>query len=274
MKTLASLLMVVVLGYAAIVLLVFVFQSRLVYFPQIGRDTTVTPAVVRLDFEDVWLKSEPDVIIHGWYVPRRDAKGAVLFFHGNAGSIGLRLDWLRMFHDLGYATLIVDYRGYGRSRGEPSEPGTYADATAAWEHLTRVRGFVPGDIVIAGESLGAAVAAELAARNAPRALILQSTFTSIPDLAAEVYRFLPVRWISRYDYATKARLERIGAPVLIAHSPQDELIPYRHGQALFAAAREPKHFLVLGGGHNDSYLFMRREWIAEVDAFLHRYERR
>lgn len=274
MKTLATLIIVLALAYGAIVLFVYVFQARLLYFPQVAREVNLTPARIGLAYEDVWLKSAPGIDIHGWYVPHPRARGTVLFFHGNAGSIALRLDWLRMFHDLSYAMLIVDYRGYGQSRGEPSEEGTYADATAAWAHLTHTRKVGPEDIVIVGESLGGAVAAELASRTTPRAVILQSTFVSIPELAGEIYRFLPVRQISRHDYDTRSRMARISSPVLIAHSPQDELIPYRHGRELFERAREPKHFIELSGGHNEGFLFVRAAWVAEVDAFLRRFEPR
>lgn len=273
MKTLAILAAVLMLAYGAIVLFVYLFQARLLYFPQVAREVTLTPERIGLAYEDVWLSSAPDVDIHAWYVPHPRAHGTVLFFHGNAGSIALRLDWLRMFHDLGYAVLMIDYRGYGRSAGEPTEQGTYADATAAWKHLVDTRGTAPADIVIVGESLGGAVTAELASRTTPRAVILQSTFTSIPALAGEIYRFLPVRWISRHDYDTRSRIARIYAPVLIAHSPQDELIPYRHGRELFELAREPKHFIELAGGHNQGFLFVRPAWVAEVGAFLRRFER-
>lgn len=272
-KTLVSLIAVAALAYLALTLFVFFFQARLVYFPQVGRDLVSTPGAVGLAYEDVWLDSAPGVKIHGWFVPHRAAKGTVLFFHGNAGSIALRLDWLRMFHDLGYAAFMVDYRGYGRSSGEPSETGTYEDASASWDHVTAVRGVAPKDIVIAGESLGAAIATELAARRAPRALVIQSTFTSVPDLASELYRFLPVRWISRFQYDTGSRIAHVSAPVLIAHSPADEIIPFRHGRVLFERAREPKVFVELAGGHNEGFLFARRAWVDALDAFLRRWER-
>lgn len=273
MKTVAVLVAVALLAYAALALLVFFAQARLIYYPQIGRDVTTTPRAVGLTYEDVWLESSPTVKIHGWFVPHRAAKGTVLFFHGNAGSIALRLDWLRMFHALGYAVLIVDYQGYGRSAGEPSEQGTYADASAAWNYVTRVRAVPAKDVVIAGESLGAAVAAELAARTAPRALVIQSTFTSVPDLAAELYRFLPMRWLSRFDYDTRSRIARVSAPVLVAHSPADEIIPFHHGKMLYESARAPKVFVELAGGHNEGYIFMRREWVEVLDDFLRRSER-
>lgn len=261
------------LGYAALVLLVFVFQARLIYFPEMGRNVPATPLAIGLPFEEVWLEAAPDVRLHGWFVPRSDAKGVALIFPGNAGSIGLRLDWLRMFHDLGYASLIVDYRGYGRSTGAPSEQGTYDDASAAWDHLTRTRGWQPGDVVIVGESLGGAIAAELAARTAPRALVIQSAFTSVPDLAGQIYWFLPVRLISRFSYDTRSYVRSVTAPILIAHSPEDEIIPFTHGRALFEQASEPKAFVELRGGHNEGFLFVRREWVEALGAFLRRLER-
>lgn len=272
MKTAATLLLLAAGAYAALALAIYLFQARLVYFPQIARDVTTTPRVIGLAYEEVWLESAPGVRIHGWFVPRAAPKGTVVFFHGNAGSIGLRVDWLRMFHDLGYAALVVDYRGYGRSEGEPSERGTYEDATAAWDHLVRTRGVAPGDIVIVGESLGGAIAAELAARTSPRALVIQSTFTSVPDLAAELYPFLPVRWLSRFRYDTRERLARVSAPVFVAHSPDDELIPFRHGQALHASAREPKTFLALAGGHNEAFIFVRPAWVGALAEFLRAHE--
>jgi fermentation-respiration switch protein FrsA (DUF1100 family) len=128
------------------------------------------------------------------------------------------------------------------------------------------------DIVVFGESLGGAVASWLAVRHAPRAVILASTFSSVPDLGAEVYPFLPVRLISRIDYDNRANLRAVRAPVLIAHSREDDIIPYAHGRALFEAANEPKQFLDLAGGHNDGFIFLRDEWVQALSGFLARYE--
>ena len=254
--------------YAVLLLLLFAMQSRLIYYPEIGRDVTTTPRAVGLSYEDVWLEPDEGVRLHAWFVGHPAPRGVVLILHGNAGSIALRLDWLRMFHDLGYASFIVDYRGYGRSSGTPSEEGTYADARAAWEHLVGTRGFAPRDIVLLGESLGGPIAAYLAAREQPRALVLHSTFTSIPDLAADIYRFFPVRWLTRFRYDTAGFLARVDAPVLVAHSPDDELVPFRHAQALYAQAREPKALLELAGGHNDAFLFRRKAWVDALARFL------
>ena len=195
----------------------------------------------------------------------------MLLFHGNAGNISHRIDYAKMFYGLGYSTLLVDYRGYGESTGEPSEAGTYRDATASWLWLTAARGIKASDIVIFGESLGGGVATWLAAQHVPRALILASTFTSIPDLGVEVYPWIPVRRLSRIHYDNLANVERIRVPVLIAHSPNDEIIPYAHGRRLHAAAHEPKAFLELSGGHNEGFVFAQKEWVKAVQVFLERY---
>jgi hypothetical protein len=268
-----SLLAVVVLVYIAICVLLFAFQSRLVYFPGVGREVSVTPRALGLDFEDVSLRTVDGVNLNGWFVPARASRGVVLFFHGNAGNISHRLDWLLMFSRLGYASFIIDYRGYGRSEGKPSEHGTYRDAEAAWAHLTGARGIAPQDIVIFGESLGGAVAARLAAGARPRALVLHSAFTSLPDLGAQIYPIFPVRWLARIEYDTRSHLARLACPLLVAHSPDDEIVPFAHGRALFAAAPEPKSFLELAGGHNDGLIFARPPWVEALARFLERAER-
>jgi fermentation-respiration switch protein FrsA (DUF1100 family) len=280
-STLVNLLVALALGYALLVAIVFVTQERLVYFPDIGREVALTPRAYNLEFESVEIATEDGERLHGWWVPVDAPRGTVLLFHGNAGSIAARVDYLLMFHRLTSATLIIDYRGYGRSTGRPTEAGTYRDAEAAWRWLTATRGIRAADIVLFGESLGGAIASWLAARvphmtrpqtNAgPRALILASTFTSINDLGSEVYPFLPVRWINRIRYDNRANLQVARAPLLIAHSPRDELIPYAHGRRLFEGAREPKEFLELAGGHNDGFIFMRDEWVQALGRFLERH---
>ena len=233
-----------------------------------GRELAATPDRFGLAFEDLAIRTEDGETLHAWWIPAKDARGAVILFHGNAGNISHRLDYAAMFDRLGFSTLLVEYRGYGRSTGAPSEHGTYRDATASWRWLTQTEGVASGDIVLFGESLGGAVAAWLAAREKPRALVLASTFTSVPDLAAEIYPFLPVRLLSRYEYDTLDALGRVEAPVLVAHSRSDDIIPYAHGERLFAAAREPKSFLELRGGHNDGFIFTRPEWVNALGAFL------
>jgi pimeloyl-ACP methyl ester carboxylesterase len=268
LRTGGSLLLTVAGAYAAVVALVFLFQTRLVYYPEIGRELVHTPRAYNLAFEDVTLRTSDGESLHAWWVPAENARGVVLFFHGNAGNISHRLDYLLMFHRLRHSTLIVDYRGYGRSTGRPSEAGTYRDAEAAWEHLRQARGVRAADLVVAGESLGGGVATWLAARVQPRAVLLFSTFTSATDLGAEIYWFLPVRWISRIGYDNMANLRNIRAPVLVAHSPQDEIVPYAHGRRLYESIGGPRAFLELRGGHNEGFVFARPEWVAQLAAFL------
>jgi uncharacterized protein len=175
---------------------------------------------------------------------------------------------LRIFHDLGLSVLIFDYRGYGRSEGRPSEQGTYLDAEAAWVHLTVDREINPGNIVLFGRSLGGAVAARQAAVDTPAALILESVFTSVPDLAARYYRFIPVRLLSRFRYDTLAAVRKVSCPVLVIHSPNDEIIPYENGRRLYEAAGEPKSFLALRGSHNEGFLASGSQYVNGLEAFI------
>lgn len=259
--------------YAAILALVFFFQPKLVYFPLKGAYQP-TPQGFGLAFERVTITTEDGEKLAAWWVPAPSstpARGTVLLFHGNAGNIAHRIDYARMFYDMGMATLLVDYRGYGESTGTPSEQGTYRDAAASWAWLTKTRGIRPADIVLFGESLGGGVATWLAVNEKPRAVVLASTFTSVPDLGAAVYPWLPVRWLSRIHYDNLARLPEITVPLLVAHSPGDDIIPYAHGQRLFSAANAPKAFLELAGGHNDGFVFMRSAWRDALRAFLERH---
>ncbi|MFP4560086.1 MAG: alpha/beta hydrolase [Thiohalorhabdus sp.] len=267
--TLLTLLAVLALAYLAVALAVYFGQARLLYYPNTpGREVTATPAEAGLDYEPVTLEAADGVSLDGWFVPARPERGVVAFFHGNAGNIGHRLDTLRLLNDLGLSTLIIDYRGYGRSGGRPSESGTYRDAEAAWRHLVADRGVPPERIVLFGRSLGAAVAAELAARHRPGALVLESPFTSVPDLAAEIYPYLPVHWLARFRYPTAEAAARASSPVLVIHSADDEIIPIAHGRAVLNRVPGPKRFLELAGGHNTAFLENERVYLEGWEAFL------
>ena len=271
MKLLGHIALGLLLGYAALAALLYAFQSRFVYFPEMGRTDRATPAQLQLPFEELRIATADGEQLHGWFVPATDARGAVLFLHGNAGSIAHRLDWLPLFQRLRLSALLVDYRGFGQSSGRPSEAGTHADAEAAWRHLTEARGIPAARIVVMGESLGAAVAARLAARVDPAALVLHSAFTSAPDLAADLYPFLPARLLARYAYDTLAAVRELRCPLLVAHSPGDEIVPFAHGRRLYEAASVPRQWLELAGGHNDGFIFMRDEWARRFGEFLQRH---
>jgi hypothetical protein len=175
--------------------------------------------------------------------------------HGNAGNISHRLDRAALMQKrLGVDVLLFDYRGFGRSEGSPSEEGTYRDALAAYCYLTDERGVDPARLFLLGESLGAAVALDLALRVPAAALVLEAPFTSIAAMARVVYPFLPTRWVrTRYD--NRSKIPRLRLPLLIVHGTRDDTVPFAHGEELFEAAPEPKSFLAVeGGAHSDSYL--------------------
>lgn len=248
-------LAIVLALYAALAAYVYVFQIRLVFFPNVpGRTLAATPDSIGLAFENAQFEAGDGVRLHAWFIPGAPGAATVLVCHGNAGNISHRLELLKMLHELGLAVLLFDYRGYGQSTGAPSESGTYRDARAAWNYLTLVRGIAPGHIVIFGESLGGAVAAHLATDVNPGALIIASAFTSAPDLASRYYGYLPVRLLARIHYPTAEFLARVRAPVLIVHSRDDEIVPVSHGEALFRRARRPKAFLEIRGDHNAGLL--------------------
>ena len=270
MRTLLLILLLAAASYVLLGAYVYVFQSRLLYFPNIpGRALTATPADIGLSFEEARITTVDGLELHGWYVPAGTGAPVVLFCHGNAGNISHRLEWLQIFHDMGLAVLLFDYRGYGRSRGAPDEAGTYRDAQAAWDFLTHLKGISPARIVIIGESLGGAIAAHLAKDVASAgALILISTFTSAPDLASEFYWYLPVRLLARFQYPTAEYVSQVRVPTLVIHSRDDEIAPFSHGRKLFERAAGPKAFLEISGDHNAGFLMSSSTLTQGVRSFL------
>jgi len=228
------------------------FERKMVFVP--SRSSHWTPALSRWTFEEVWLTASDGVKLHGWFMPGESGsirKGlGVLILHGNGGNISHRAPLYDLLRREGLDVLAVDYRGYGRSRGTPSEEGTYRDAEAAWAWWL-ARGYRAERILLLGESLGGAVATELAVRHPPGGLILQSTFTSIPDMARALMPWVPQRWIrTRYD--TLAKAPGLRCPLLVLHGRDDTLVPFAHAERLFAAAPEPKWLRELEGDHNDA----------------------
>ena len=240
--------------YLGLGIVLFVFQHKLVYMPMRHIDTT--PADYRLAFEDVRIGTPDGQTLHAWYLPARDADYTVLFCHGNAGNISHRLDTLAVFNELGLNCLIFDYRGYGQSTGKPTEEGTLIDALAAHQWLLDEKQISSESIIFFGRSLGGAVAALAVARLAdtpPAGLVIESSFTSIPDLGAHLYAWLPVRWFARFSYDALNAIANVACPVVIIHSPDDEMIPFAMGRSLYDAAPNSKRFAELKGTHNEGF---------------------
>ena len=250
--------------YIFLASLLYFNQQKYVYFPE--KNIQFTPKDNKLDYEDAYFTTEDGVKLNGWYIPAKNEKGVILFCHGNGGNIE-DFDTIEIFNKLGLTTFIFDYRGYGKSEGEPWEEGTYKDAEAAWKWLTKEKGISPDRIIIAGRSLGGAIASYLAQKENPCGLIVESSFTSLPDIAAEVYPYFPVRLLARMKYPTIEYIQKIKCPILIIHSPQDELVPYKHGQKLFESAKEPKHFLEIVGMHNDGFTYAGKKYTDAISKF-------
>jgi hypothetical protein len=218
------------------------------------REWETTPADYNLPYEDVTFLSADGVRLSAWHVPATDAVGTVLFCHGNAGNISHRIETITVLHQLGMNVLVFDYRGYGKSEGRPTEEGTYRDAEAAWAYLVETRREKPERIVIHGRSLGGAVAAHLARDRTAAGLIVESSFYDITELGAEMFWWLPVRWLSRMKYRTAEYVRGARCPVLVIHSRDDDMIAPHHGQNIFDAAPQPKRLLEIHGDHNSAFL--------------------
>lgn len=267
MKLVLPVLVLIAGGYAALTSLMYVFQERIVFQP--SPRLMGDPSYIGLDFQEVHLRTGDGERLHGWWVPLETARGTALFFHGNAGNVSGRLETIRILHGLDMNVLIIDYRGYGESTGEPSEEGLYLDAEAAWRHLVDERGVDGRTIVIHGRSLGGGPSVWLAERVEAAALVLEAAFTSLPDAGAHHYPYLPVRLLSRVKFENVERLNRCHLPLLIVHSEEDEVVPYSHGRRLFDAAGEPKQFLTLRGGHANAFVASNDIYVDALDRFLH-----
>ena len=267
-QTLLSLVLLFAIVYLCFGATLLVNQSRFIFFPD--SVLSATPAELGLTYREVDFTGADGVKLHGWLIPAEKAGGTILFCHGNAGNISHRLETIDIFHRLGYTTFIFDYRGYGRSEGTPSEAGTYLDAEAAWNYLVGREKIAPAEIIIFGRSLGGAIAAQLAARVAARACVLESVFSSARDMAADMYPLFPARLLCRFDYDTEAAVKKISCPLLIIHSPDDDIVPFSHSRRIFAAAGEPKSFLQIRGNHNSGFLLSDRQYETGLADFLNR----
>jgi pimeloyl-ACP methyl ester carboxylesterase len=278
----ARILLMLCFGFSACILM---FEDQFIYYPekypsglwdlaeQSGRKGEITAKV-----EDCYFSTIDRVTLHGWYCsPQKWSDGTatpvttdmvLLWFHGNAGNLSHRFDMIRMLMQLPVAVFIIDYRGYGRSEGSPSEEGLYLDALAAWQYLTEVRGISSDNIIVLGKSLGGVPAVDLCTRVTPAGLIVQSSFTSAADMATTIFPFIPKLLIrSKMDSINK--IGHVSCRKLFIHSPADEIVPYRMGQQLYDAAQEPKSFLeVQDSPHNSTYIVGGKNYLETLRAFV------
>ncbi len=271
MKGCLKRMVLLMLGSVATVYLIimawaYFMQSNMVYFPSAIVD--ITPDKINLQYEEVNLTTSDNVTINGWYIPTEETQNTILVAHGNGGNISDMMETIRQFHSMGLNIFIFDYRGYGQSTGHPDEAGTYIDAETAWKYLVTKRQIDENKIILFGVSLGGAIAIELAHNHKPLGLIVESSFTSLPDIAAKLYPFLPVRLISRYDYNSAKKIGNVNTPVLVIHSSNDEMVPFSHGQKLFDLAREPKQFLEISGSHNEGFMISGKKYQAGLETFI------
>jgi len=264
-----SIILIFVAVYLGLTIVLFFFQSHLVYYPV--REIEATPGGIGLVFEEIVFETKDGIKLHGWFIPASESKGTIMMCHGNGGNISHRLETISIFNRFGMSVVIFDYRGYGKSSGKPGEQGTYTDAEAVLHWITETQNKVSEDVIFFGRSLGGAVAAWLARKYTPKALILESAFTSIPDMGSELYPWIPVRLFSRFKYTTIDYVKEVKCPVLILHSMEDDLVPFSHGKRLFDTAPEPKEFIKLTGTHNDGFLTSGTRYTDGLQSFLMRY---
>lgn len=226
-------------------------EERMIFFPH-AYDGGAAWKPPGLEFEDAHFEAADGTRLHGWYCEAEEPREVILFAHGNAGNISHRADVLSLLQrHLDASVMIFDYRGYGRSEGKPNEAGVLQDARAARAWLAKRAGVAESEIILLGRSLGGGVAVDLAAEDGARALILESTFTSLPDVGARHYPFLPVRWLMRTRLDSLAKIGRYAGPLFQSHGDADSIVPYELGEQLHAAAAGPKEFFPLpDAGHN------------------------
>ncbi len=254
-----------VVFYLMLVAGMYLVQGYMLFHP--SHDMYCAPSMYKWAFENVVVDVEGGQT-HGWYIPLENARGVLLFSHGNAGSIA---DWLAAaptFRDMGFSVLLYDYGGYGKSTGKASEARCYADARGMWNWLTETKHIPAEKILIYGQSLGGGIAADLASKVRPGAVVLESTFLSVPEVAAKKLPFLPVRWLCSYKFNTVDKIADIHAPIMIIHSPQDTLVPFAQGRKLFELANEPKTFLEIRGNHNTGFFKSRDIYIDGWEKFI------
>jgi fermentation-respiration switch protein FrsA (DUF1100 family) len=253
---------------ALIAVSVQIIESRLTFVPpRYPQGFDVLPQSA--EAEELWITTSDGVRLNGWYRPHPLSSQVLVWFHGNAENTGQGLVLLPVFARLGVNVLEVDYRGYGKSSGSPSEWGLYCDADAIYDYLIHQRNFRPTDLILYGHSLGGAVAVDLASRRECGGLIVQSSFTSLPDMARRLFPIPFVGLAIRGRFNSIQKIQQVKAPVLVAHGTNDEAVPFWMGRKLYDTAPPPKRWIAIdGAGHNDVILAGGEKYVEDLRSFI------
>lgn len=253
-----------VLFGVCVFLFVKYIEKKSAYYPT--REIEALPSDWGLSYEDVKLKAADGIRLSSWFIPARNSKGVILFCHGNGGNISHRLEKIILFHDLGLDVFIFDYRGYGLSAGGPSEKGLYLDTAAAYNYLTLVKKIDPEKIIVFGESLGSAMAVDLAVKKYLSGLILEGAFSSAKDMGKKIYPYLP-GFLYTVKFDSFAKIKNISVPKLFFHSAGDEIAPYEFARKLFSEAKGAE-FVEITGSHNEAFLDSKDVVIPKLKEFI------
>jgi fermentation-respiration switch protein FrsA (DUF1100 family) len=254
------------IGVIGIFAYVKYIELRGVYYP--SKNIYLTPASLKLPFEDVSFKTGDTLTLHGWFIPGNNGNYTVFVFHGNAGNISDRIDKIILLRETGANIFIFDYRGFGVSQGSPSERGFYLDAKAAYDYLLNTRNIPAERIIFYGESLGAGVALHLASEvKYIRAIIVEGAFSCGRDMAKVFYPFIPVFFFSDSFNSLKT-VKNVHAAKLFLHSQDDEVVPLALSRKLYESSPEPKSFVELRGGHNTAFLDSKDAYVSAIKSFI------
>lgn len=274
-KKIMTVIIKIIIGLGAFFLLLVLylkhFEKTGIFYP--ARQIIALPRDVGLAYEEVNIASGSETI-NGWFIPAAENAPVVLFCHGNGGNISYRVQLLKLFHDAGFSVFIFDYRGYGKSSGAPSEEGFYVDALSSYQYLTGQRAFSAQHIILYGESIGSAVAFDLASKVTVAAVVSQGGFSSAYDMGKVIFPWVPSLLLKhcasvRFDAAAGAR--KLSVPKLFIHGNQDTIVPFTLGRKLYEAAAQPKEFFILPGNHNEGPYVYQNEFINRFLEFINTY---
>ena len=269
MKILILLIVIVILLIAYVRYL----EKTSLFYP--SKEMLGTPTDLGLAYEDIFFETEKGIRLNAWWISAPKLKDpqrtrTLLFLHGNAGNISGRLGKIFLFHQMGMNIFIIDYRGYGKSDGVPTEKGMYEDAVKAYQYIISQKNIKPEQLIIYGASLGGVAAIHVASFHKAAGLILDSTFSNAVDMAKHIYPYLP-SFFMNIKLDNMRKIQDVHYPKLVIHSPDDETVPFKLGKKLFEAAPEPKMFLEVIGDHNDDHFNDEGLFTGGIQKFLDKY---